>query len=82
MNINTPPHTHTPTHIRTRRTDQQKTAISVCLLQTENGNGKLHFVCCKRKRITEVCFPWWANDKRNRRMPFQQKCPSMNDIHV
>ncbi len=29
----------------------------------ENGNGKLPFVCCKRKRKTDVCFLWPANDK-------------------
>ncbi len=31
---------------------------------TENGNGKLPFVVCKRNRKTEVCFPWLVNDKR------------------
>ncbi len=30
-------------------------ATSVGLLQTENENGKLPFVCCKWKRKTEVC---------------------------
>jgi hypothetical protein len=30
------------------------------LLQTENGNGKLPFVFCKRKTENE----WWANYKR------------------
>jgi hypothetical protein len=29
----------------------------------KNGNGKLPFVCCKRKRKTKVCFPGSANDK-------------------
>jgi hypothetical protein len=28
-----------------------------------NGNCKLSPVRCKRKRKTEVCFPWSANDK-------------------
>jgi hypothetical protein len=32
-------------------------------LQTENGNGKLSFVCCKRKWKTDDCFPFSANDK-------------------
>jgi hypothetical protein len=36
-----------------------KTAI--CLLQTENVNGKLPFACFKLE--TEDCFPWLANDK-------------------
>jgi hypothetical protein len=27
-----------------------KTAVSICLLQTENGKSKLPFVCCKQKR--------------------------------
>ncbi len=30
--------------------------ISVCLLQMENGNGKLSFVCCKQKQKSKVCF--------------------------
>jgi hypothetical protein len=30
--------------------------ISICLLQTEYRNGKLLFVCFKRKRKMEVCF--------------------------
>ncbi len=34
----------------------------------ENGKGKteegkLLFVCCKRKWKTDICFPWWANGK-------------------
>jgi hypothetical protein len=28
----------------------RRTATSVCFLKTENGNGKLPFVCCKRKQ--------------------------------
>jgi hypothetical protein len=39
-------------------------ATPICFLQTENGNGKLPFLCCKRKRITGVRFPWLANDKQ------------------
>jgi hypothetical protein len=31
-------------------------------LQTEKGNGKLPYVCCKQ--TPEVGFPWSANDKR------------------
>ncbi len=41
-----------------------KTTTSVCLLQMENGNGKLLFVCCKPKGKMEVCFPWSVSDKR------------------
>ncbi len=33
-------------------------------LQTENGHGKLPFVCSKQKRKKDVSFPWSANDKR------------------
>jgi hypothetical protein len=39
-------------------------AISVSLLQIENGNAKLPFVCCILKWKTEICFPSLANDKR------------------
>jgi hypothetical protein len=28
-----------------------------------NGNSQLPFVCGKRKRKTDVGFPWLANDK-------------------
>jgi hypothetical protein len=28
------------------------------------GNGKLQFVCGKRKLKMKVCFPWSAKDKR------------------
>jgi hypothetical protein len=38
-------------------------ATSVCLRQTENGKGKLLFVHHRRK-CNEVCFPWFAIDKR------------------
>jgi hypothetical protein len=55
-----------------------KWQTSVCLLQTENGNGKLPFVCCKQKMETanfrlftangngkwKFCYPWSANNKR------------------
>jgi hypothetical protein len=44
--------------------DGTKKQFIVCLLQTEYGNGKLPFVCCKRKQKTEVCFPWSADDNR------------------
>ncbi len=43
--------------------NKRKTATFVCLLQMENGNGKLSLVCCKWKWRMEVCFPWTANDK-------------------
>ncbi len=36
--------------------NQWKTATSVYFLQTENGNGKLPFVCCKRKRKNWLLF--------------------------
>jgi hypothetical protein len=35
----------------------RKTLSSICLLQTENGNSKLPFVCCKQKLKTEICIP-------------------------
>jgi hypothetical protein len=44
--------------------NKRKTATSLCLLQTENGNGKLPFVYCKWKRKTEIYFPCLTNDKR------------------
>jgi hypothetical protein len=63
------PHVHVSMFLEFRITvnwANGKTATSVCLLQTENGNSKLPFVCCKRKRKTEkFCFPWSANDKRS-----------------
>ncbi len=37
---------------------------NLCLFAAKNGNDKLSFVCCKRKRKTEVCFPRSANNKR------------------
>ncbi len=36
------------------------------MLQFQYGKGK-----------TEVCFPWSANDGNNRRLLFQQMCPSL-----
>ncbi len=53
---------------------------SVCLLQPGNGNGKLPFICCKQKRKMEVCFPWSAQDKRNRLLLFEHSCKSM-ELH-
>jgi hypothetical protein len=38
-------------------------ATYVCFQQTENGNSKLPFVCCKWKWKTDVSFPWSANNK-------------------
>jgi hypothetical protein len=43
-------HTHINTHRRTRRTEL-----------TENVNFRSF--AAKGKRKTEVCFPWWANNK-------------------
>jgi hypothetical protein len=47
---------------RKRKTELILNGNVHCLLQTENGNGKLPVVCWKRK--TEACFPFSANDKR------------------
>ncbi len=35
-------------------------------LQTENRNGKLLFICCKRKWKLEIYFSWSANKKQYR----------------
>ncbi len=43
--------------------NERKMATSVCLLQ-KNGNSKLPFVCCTRKRKTENFFPLLANEER------------------
>jgi hypothetical protein len=53
---------------RDRKRNKQKMVTSVLF----SANGKLLFVCCKRKRKTKVCFPW------GRRLLFQRTCPSMN----
>ncbi len=47
-----------------RKRDWRRTTASVRLLQTENRNSKLLFVCWKWKRKTKVCFPWLANKNR------------------
>jgi hypothetical protein len=53
----------------------------------ENGNSKLLFVRGKRKRKTEVCFPWSTNDKRQStiavsvNLPIYGLCPSMDLAH-
>ncbi len=67
-------------------------SMSPCSPQTENETFRkwqLLFVCCKWKAGTAkfwlflqmeqngICFPWSANDKRNRQFLFQQTCPSM-----
>ncbi len=44
----------------------------VWLLQTENGNSILPFVCCQQKRKKEVCFPWTETIIVNRLFLFQQ----------
>ncbi len=51
--------------------------IFVCLLQTEDRNGKLQFVCCKQKRKTEVLFLGRQMTNSSRRLLFQQMYPSM-----
>jgi hypothetical protein len=48
-------HTNTNTHTH------KITAISVCLLQTEQRNGTSIGLL---QTETEVCFPWSANNKR------------------
>jgi hypothetical protein len=64
---------------------------SVCLMQTENGNGQLPFVCCKQKMDTENfrLFAAYRNGKRtfvflgwqmvngNQLLLYQQTCSSM-----
>jgi hypothetical protein len=52
-------HVHVSKFLEFRK---RKPAISVCLLQTVNGNVKLPFFRCNRKRKTEVCFPRSANN--------------------
>jgi hypothetical protein len=64
---------YTHTHMKAKLTDTENFCS---LLQTENGSGKLPFVCCKRKRKTEVCLPWSANNKRLLTM-FQLTCSFM-----
>jgi hypothetical protein len=72
-------------------TVQRKTANSVCLLQTENGNGKLLFLHWERKtEMANFCFfaangnkkqkfifLGWGTMGSNRHFRFQQTCPSM-----
>ncbi len=48
----------------TKKRNKQKMATSICLLQTEDVNGELPYVSCKRKWKTENCFPWSANYTR------------------
>ncbi len=54
----------------------QKTATSICLQQTENGNGKLPLVCSRQKCKIGVCLPWSATINGNRQLLFQKMCPS------
>jgi hypothetical protein len=51
-----------------------RNGTSVCLLQTENGNGELFFFC-KWKRT--FVFLAWQTINCNRHLLFQQKCPSV-----
>ncbi len=51
------------------------------LLQTENENGKLPFVCCKRKRKTEVCFVWPSYDKRLSTIAVPVNLPIFAELH-
>jgi hypothetical protein len=58
-----------------------KTEASICLLQTENENGKLLFVCCKRKRKTEVCFRWPSYDKWLSSIDVSANVPIYAELH-
>jgi hypothetical protein len=53
---------------------------SVCLLQTENGNGKLSFVCSNQKWKFVLLNRQKING--NRWLLFQQTCPSMPLMNV
>ncbi len=52
-----------------------KMTTFICLLHIRNRNDTLPFIFCWRKM--EVCFPWMATINGNRRLLFQQTCPSM-----
>jgi hypothetical protein len=56
-----------------------ETQTSVCLLQKENGNSKLPFLSCKRKQ--KFVFLGLQSINGNRRLLFQQMCPSMH-LHL
>jgi hypothetical protein len=61
-----------------RKRDWRRTTASVRLLQTENRNGKLPFVCWKWKRKKQkFVFHGWRTKIGNRRLLFQQTCLSM-----
>jgi hypothetical protein len=60
---------------------QMEKATSVCLLQTENGNGKLQFVCCKWKRKNrKFVFLWLANDNQKSTIYVTANMPLYADI--
>jgi hypothetical protein len=42
-----------------------------------NGKTKTSIYLLQTEMEMDVFFPWSANDKRNRRLLFQQMCPSM-----
>ncbi len=52
-----------------RKTEQMETELT--------ENGKLPCVYCKRKRKTDFCFLGRPTANGNRRLLFQQMCPSM-----
>jgi hypothetical protein len=55
-----------------------KRQLSLCLLQTENENGELPFVCWKWKPKTEVCFLLGRQTiNGDRQLLFQKTCLSM-----
>jgi hypothetical protein len=50
---------------------------SYLMLQMENGNSKLQFICCIQKQKTKVCFPWLANNKSLSTIAVSATCQSM-----
>jgi hypothetical protein len=52
-----------------------KTAVSICLLQTEKGKSKLPFVCCKQKQ--KFIFPCRQMINDNQQLLLQPRCPFM-----
>jgi hypothetical protein len=51
--------------------------IFVCLLKTEDRNGKLLFFLLQTEMENRSAFPRSADDNSNRRLLFQQMYPSM-----
>jgi hypothetical protein len=59
-------------YIKTELTEME---TCICLLQMENGNGKLSFVCCKQKRKFDFLGRQTINSDQC--LLFPQTCPSM-----